>query len=150
MSFFWMTAGVSRNSWSAASPSASGLSTLIANSSFATDEGKVSCWCRLILFSVFSMSGGRGAAHHRVRAGGCLQSEESDTLAARDSDRAANPGSRSGCLHRCPQPAEQIKTLRNLKYMTAIKRKMERLTTDARAHQGSQGLQADGGGDFDG
>lgn len=42
MSFFWITAGVSRNSWSAGSFSGSGLSTLTANSSFATDEGKVS------------------------------------------------------------------------------------------------------------
>lgn len=94
------------------------------------------------------MSGRRGAAHHRVRAAGCLQSEESDTLAARDSDRAANPGSRSGCLHRCPQPAEQIKTLRNLKYDRD--KEKNGAVNNGRAHQGSQGLQADGGGDFDG
>lgn len=51
MSFFWITAGVSKKSWSAGSPSGSGFSTLMANSSFATGEGKVSWWCRLVFAS---------------------------------------------------------------------------------------------------
>lgn len=124
MSFFWRTAGVSRNSWSAGSPSGSGLSTLMANSSFATDEGKaVSRRCRLVLFLPMSE---KRATHRRVRAGGCLQSEESDTLKARDSDCAANPGNRSGCLPRCPQPAEQV-----FEMLLQFRTKRERRTTDA-------------------
>lgn len=40
MSFFWITAGASRNSWSGGSLSGSGFSTVKANSNFAINKKK--------------------------------------------------------------------------------------------------------------
>lgn len=134
MSCFWITACESKNSWSGGSLSASGFSTVKANSNFSTDKknsgrtemlyrGRNHCCFNVGIarlqplpdldnlskchLQICKMTCERRMSHHQLHVGGCFQTGESDRPKVRGSECAANQGKLSGSLPHSPVAEEK-------------------------------------------